>query len=444
MSDGSAPLLTTATASGHWLLGILPDYQRDPLETMVRMSRQADLVSMRTALRPGFLLAHPDHVRRVLVDNAKAYSKNTRSYQALVDVLGTGLLTADGEDWKWRRKAAQQAFRKECMRAFLPIFLEATTDLCDAWAPLADGRPVDASPHLTQLTLTALGRCLFGRDLGTEADSVGQTLGEALREGEGRWTRVTAPPLWLPTPANLRFRSAKSRLDATIDVVLRQRRGQGPKGEQDFVGLLLEADERYHGDGAFLRDDVLTMIMAGHETISNALCWTLYLLAKHPGVQEQLHADLGTGELGGPYLDAVIDESLRLFPPVWIFTRLAEEDDVLGGTPIPKGSVMVICPYVIHRRQDLWKDADTFDPDRFLPDGEASRQPRCAHMPFGAGPRMCIGAGFSMLEARAALSVLCRRFRFELASDDVRAAPVFMSLRPEGGPVLRLSRRPEG
>jgi cytochrome P450 len=437
---GSA--LTTAAAQGHWLLGILPDYQRDPLETMVRIARQGDLVSMRTALRPGFLLAHPDHVRRVLVDNAKAYSKNTRSYQALVDVLGTGLLTADGEDWKWRRKAAQQAFRKDCMRAFLPIFLGATEDLCAAWAPLADGRPVDVTPHLTQLTLTALGRCLFGRDLGTEAESVGRILGEALREGEGRWTRVTAPPLWLPTPANLRFRGAKSRLDATIDVVLRQRRGQKATGEQDFVGLLLDADERYHGDAAFLRDDVLTMIMAGHETISNALCWTLYLLAKHPDVQERLHGALADD--ASPYLDAVIDESLRLFPPVWIFTRLAEEDDVLGGTPIPKGSVMVICPYVIHRRPDLWRDADTFDPDRFLADGEASRQPRCAHMPFGAGPRMCIGAGFSLLEARAAITVLCRKYRFGLASDGVRAAPVFMSLRPEGGPVLTLSRRPEG
>jgi cytochrome P450 len=438
-------LTAYAEGSGHWLLGILPDYQRDPLATMVGMSRQADLVSMRTALRPGFLLAHPDHVRRVLVDNAKAYSKNTRSYQALVDVLGTGLLTVDGEEWKWRRKAAQQAFRKDAMRAFLPTFQSAAEDLCAAWR--ADG-PIDANTQLTGLALTALGRCLFGRDLGKEADSVGKTLGDALFEGQSRWTRVLAPPLWLPTPSNLRFRSAKAKLDATIDGVLQQRRDRGGPSQQDFVGLLLDADERYREHAAFLRDDVLTMIMAGHETISNALCWTLYLLAKHPDVQERLHAELAAGVtdtidgLGSlPYLDAVIDESLRLYPPVWIFTRLAEEEDVLGETPIPKGSVMVLCPYVIHRRQDLWSEADTFDPTRFLPDGEASRQPRCAYLPFGAGARMCIGAGFSTLEARAVLSVLCRTFRFELHDDAVRAAPVFMSLRPENGPYLRVFPR---
>lgn len=440
-----------AKAPGHWLLGILPDYRRDALATMVGLSRQADLVSMRTALRPGFLLAHPRHVQHVLVDRQKSYTKRTRSYQALVDVLGTGLLTSDGEAWKWRRKAAQQAFRKECLRAFLPTFVGATREMCGAWERArADGRPVDVNPALTQLALTALGRCLFGGDLGAEADTVGSHLGAALHEGEARWTQVLAPPLWLPTPANQRFNKALAHLDRTVDTVLAQRRRSADTGATDFVGLLLQADERYREDAKSLRDEVLTMILAGHETISNALCWTLYLLAKHPEVQERLHAELdGAGDadtveqLGAlRYLDAVIDEALRLYPPVWIFTRLAEEDDVLDGVPIPKGSVMVICPYVIHRRADLWHDADAFDPTRFVEGGEASRQPRCAHMPFGAGARMCIGAGFSMLEAKAALSVLCRTFRFELDGEDtVTAAPVFMSLRPHGGPRLRLHRR---
>lgn len=442
-----------AQGKGHWLLGILPDYRRDPLATMVNLSRQADLVSMRTAMRPGFLLAHPKHVQHVLVDRQRSYSKRTKAYQAVADVLGTNLLTSDGEEWKWRRKAAQQAFRKDCLRAFLPTFVATTREMSAEWErAAAEGRGVDANADVTQLTLSALGRCLFGRDLGTEAESVGRYLGAALHEGEGRWTQLFAPPLWLPTNANRRFHGAMAHLDTTVDAVLAHRRRSAGPGDQDFVGLLLDADERYREDAKFLRDDVLTMIMAGHETISNAITWTLYLLATHPDVQERLHAELagagpeaaGTIEQLGAlrYLDAVIDESLRLFPPVWIFNRLAEEDDEIDGVRIPKGSAMQIVPYVIHRRADLWQDADRFDPTRFLEGGEASRQHRCAYIPFGAGARMCIGAGFSLLEAKAALSVVCRTFRFELEGEDtVRAAPVFMSLRPHGGPRLRLHRR---
>ncbi len=259
------------------------------------------------------------------------------------------------------------------------------------------------------------------------------------------------PPLWIPTPRNLAFKRARAELDRVVyDIIASRRRRHAPKG--DLLDMLLAAREQGSGEGMTdrqLRDEVMTLLLAGHETTATTLTWTWYLLSKHPGAARKLRAELdvvlggrlpGVGDLPAlEYTQRVVRESMRLYPPVWVISRTAIEEDEIGGYTIPAGSILLLSQYAMHRHPDFWENPEGFDPDRFSPERSEGRH-RYAYFPFGGGPRLCIGANLAMLETELILAILAQRYRLELLPGHPVEPEPLITLRPRYGMKMMLSR----
>lgn len=426
------------------LLGSILDLQRDALETFTRASRLGDVVEIKVPWFRAFLVSHPDLIERVLHDNYKAYGKQTRGYAALRTILGNGLLTSEGSFWLRQRRLAQPAFHKENLTSWGATMVQATRELADAWLQRARAAEAfDVHDDMMRLTLRVVGQTLMSTDLTGAASEVGDALTHLLRLLTARTSRIIALPDWVPTPAQRRLESERARLDRVVHDLIAERRATKPG--DDLLGMLMSATDSETGErmnDAQLRDEVMTILLAGHETTANALSWAFVLLAQNPGVEEKLRAELQS-VLGGreptaadmprlQYTSAVLHEALRLYPPVWALARSASEDDVIGGVTIPKGSLVFFMPFIVHRRGDVWPDAEKFDPSRWLPGGHRPKS-RCAFMPFSSGPRKCIGDGFALLEGTLVLATLLQRVKLSLVPGQrIEAEPVF-TLRPREG-----------
>jgi cytochrome P450 len=411
------------------------------------VDRYGDLVAFPMPRTPVLLVNTPAGARHILVDNWRGYGKRTVQYSALAEITGQGLLTADGQLWREHRRVLQPAFRRDGVTVTrrVPEQAVAAAGRLGASWDAAPGVPLDAEAAVLQAMLELVGFTLFDDDLAPVAGQVVHAVELALR----RVLREARSPLpaRLPTPGRIRMRRAVATLDHVVRDVVRRGRLRPAGGDPDPLALLLNSGL----DDRAVRDELVTLIIAGHETVACVLTWTLGLLASDPAVQDRLLDELDTVLAGGrrpaqqdladlPYARAVIDESLRLYPPAWVLTRRAIEDDVVAGVPVPAGTLLLVSPWLLHRRPACWPDPDRFDPDRFRP--PAGQPEAGAYLPFGAGPRTCIGREIALVETVLVLATLLRSHRVVRPNHDPLPRPqALVTLRPRGGlPVLLTAR----
>ncbi len=424
-------------------LGFAPEMLRDSLGFILRLVEQhGPYVRFRLASQTAYLVVAPEGVARVLSENSKAYKKS-KAFQRLVPLIGQGLLVSEGKFWQRQRRMLQPEFTRARVADFAPVVERATDRLIERWrGSETDTR--DVAADLGDLTLDVVSAALFSADVRAESGKLQDELLVVLADADRRMRQPLTLPLWCPTQRNRRVRRALAYLDGQVRSMIESRRAAGPKGEDLLDRLLvLEGEDGAKLDPEQLRDEVITLFLAGYETTSSALSWTLYLLALHPEVAARCRAELGDEDPGPDdigrlrYLKQVVDEAMRLYPPAWIFGREALEDDVLGGFRLPKGAWVLLSPWATHRQADLWEDPERFDPERF-----ASRPARYNWFPFGGGPRLCIGKHFSLLEILLVLPRLLRRFELSpVAGTDVQPK-AYVTLRPEGALPLRVRPLP--
>jgi cytochrome P450 len=412
---------------------------RDPLSFFLTLSREkGDVARYRSAPELAYLVNHPDYIKRVLVDNNRNYVKDTYINQMFKSFVADGLLTSEGEVWRRQRRLMQPAFHHQRLDNLDASITGKTSDMLARWEVACErGEPILIAQEMAAVTLAITTDILFGVDLGEEVRSIGQAvdMGGALLE----------------RPKNARFRDALQVIVGIVERIILERRAAAVD-RGDLLSMLLEARDETTGEGmddALLRDQVLTLLLAGYETTASALTWTWYLLAQHPEVAEQLHSATrqvldgripNSGDLDRlDYANMVFEESMRLFPPAWIIGRRALDQDQFGDTRILPGTVIAISPYTIHRHPGFWEEPDVFDPSRFTPERSAGRH-RFAYIPFGAGPRQCIGNTLSLLEAKLIISMAAQRFGVELIEDHPIQPEVVFVLRPDRRMKLKLRR----
>jgi cytochrome P450 len=410
---------------------------RDPLNFFQTLTTQyGDIVCYRPAPDTAYLINHPDYIRHVLLDNNRNYSKATYSNMIFNKVIGEGLLTSEGEVWRKQRRMMQPAFHHTRLEQLDRMITDATGAMLEQWQHAYDeGRPVDLPREMAALTLTVTTRALFGVDLGDEVREVGEIVNRAAS--------------LLEKPSNPKLIQSVSELSALVDRIIQQRKKDFEDAGDLLSSMIMARDE--HTGAAMgdeqLRSQILTLMLAGYETTASALTWTWYLLAKHPWAVERVRSE-ARRTLGGrapcygdleqlPYTRMVLNESLRLFPPAWTLGRRALGEDRIGGYYIAPNTVLAICVYSVHRHPAFWDEPERFDPERFSQEHLAGRH-KFSYIPFGAGPRQCIGNNFGLMEA--ALIIACIAQRFELhAIPGVEADPqALFVLRPGRDLMLSL------
>jgi cytochrome P450 len=417
---------------------------RDPLGFLVELEAAfGDVVTLRAGR--SYAVFHPDHVKHVLQDNHANYEKGEKYRAALMPLMGNGLFTSEGAFWLRQRRLAQGAFHRAQVTALADPIIECVSDLVDGWERKARvDEPVELRQELTELTLRAALRTLFGVDATAQMPALVHAIFEV--HEEIRFGRLFLPvhlPAWVPTPSRRRFARSLHTIDEFVFRTIAQRKAARDPGT-DLLGLLIAAEDPDTGermDDRQLRDESVTMLNAGHDTVTDAIAWTLVLLALNPDVQARAREEVmrvagsawpSVASLSAmEFLGRVFRESLRLFPPAWGFGRAAIHADSIGGYSIPAGGLVVISPYVTHRSPRFWDRPQAFDPDRFLPAASATR-PKFAYFPFGSGPRMCIGANLAMMEAPLIVAALLQRFQFALPPGTRVEASPRISLRPKG------------
>ena len=416
--------------------------QRAPIPFFTQLARQyGDAAMFSVGPQKIVLLNHPDLVRELLVTQNRFFHKS-RVLQRTKIIFGEGLLTSEDPLHLRQRRLAQPAFHRDRIARYGEVMIERAARTRERWR---DGQSLDIHHEMMRLTLEVVAKTLFDADVESEADEIGAAL-TRLIDLFPQLMNPLAPLLQkLPIPSTLRFRRAIERLDRTIYGIIGERRASG-EDRGDLLSMLLLAQD-VEGDGGGMtdqqvRDEAMTLFLAGHETTANALAWTWYLLAQHPEIADALRTHAGNEPLTAadyPRLDfaeMVLAESMRLFPPAWAVSRLALQDVAIGDWLVPRGAVAVVVQAVMHRDPRFWHNPDRFDPSRFTPDAKATR-PKFAYFPFGAGPRICIGEGFAWMEGVLMLATLAQRWRMELLSRDVEPQ-ASITLRPRGGIRVRV------
>ena len=420
-----------------WSLGPLTG--GDPLKYFTGIIREyGDVVGLRILNFRILLINHPDHIEDVLVNHPRKFIKG-RVLQANKRVFGRGLLTSEGDFWLRQRRLAQPAFHRARIASYASTMVEYTERLLHEWQ---DGEERDIHKEMMRLTLQIVGKTLFDADVERDAKDIGKSM-ELLLELGADFRRTLFIPQWLPTPTNIRLERAIRQIEKVLYRIIAEKRASG-RDAGDLLSMLLAAQDE---DGSRmtdkqLRDEAITLFLAGHETTANTLSWTWWLLAENPAVEAKLHAELGTVLAGrAPSLDDlpklvytnhIITESLRLYPPAWGTARTAVEDHEISGYSAPKGSGVSFAQWTVHR-DARWYDApDEFRPERWEGD-LLKRLPRFAYFPFGGGPRQCIGNTFALMETALILATIAQQFRFRLVEGHPVVPLASITLRPRHG-----------
>ncbi|MFO0950639.1 MAG: cytochrome P450 [Isosphaeraceae bacterium] len=389
----------------------------------------------------------------MLVTKNKCFHKHF-ALRSAKPSLGEGLLTSEGEFWRRQRRLAQPAFHRERINAYAQVMVDFTERMLRTWQ---DGQSRDVQADMMALTLEIVTKTLFDADIVGSASGVAEAMETLMFCFTDRVNRLVRLPVWIPTPSNLMFRKAIRSVESVLYAIIAERRRTG-KDHGDLLSMLLHAQDD-EGDGGGmtdrqLRDEAVTLFMAGHETTANTLAWAWYLLSLHPEAEARLHAELDEVLDGRPpevadlprlkYTDHVVTETLRLMPTAWLLGREAVEPVEIGGYNVPRGVTLWMSEWVIQRDPRWFDDPDAFRPERWA-DGLSKRIPRYAYFPFGGGPRICIGYQFAQMESVLLLAAIARRFRLRVPEGTVIKPVPTMTLRPDGGvPVVLEERRLTG
>jgi cytochrome P450 len=431
-------------------MGVMRDFNRDQLAFIERCRDEfGDVVWMRFLYVPALFLYHPDDVEYVLVTNArnfiKAQSLRSPFFQRLV---GNGLLTSEGEEWKRQRRLSQPAFHRERVASYGQVMADYTDRLTGTWN---EGDVRDIHREMMRLTLEIVVQCLFSADVSNDVDEVGATLKELVKPFAAQATVGWILNNRLPTPEHLRFHALARKIDKVVYRIVSDRRASG-EDRGDLLSMLLAAHDE---DGSQmsdrqLRDEVMTSFLAGHETIALTLAWSWYLLGLHPEAEEKFHAELDEVLGNRPptvadlsrlkYTEQVAKECLRLYPPAYALGREAISDCEIGGYHIPAGTQVFMFQWATHRDARFYDEPQVFRPERWTQE-MIEKLPKYAHFPFGGGPRFCIGASFAMMEIILCLAAIGQKFRLELDPDHPVSIYPAMSLRPKDGIKVVVRKR---
>jgi len=433
------------------LFGSSRRYARDPFRFLSACEEAyGDVVQFDLGPLDTYLLTDPADVERVLVSEADRFRKPDFQSDALGDLLGKGLLLSEGQTWREQRQLANPAFDMRRLRGFADDIVDHNDDLLADWT---DGETVNVELDMTQVTLAVIVDLMLGTDLN---DQRVRTIREALVPLGARFepdpVRFAAPQ-WLPMPGDSEYQSAVETMEGVIDDIVTERRGthgdpESDEGPDDLLSILLRAQERGEQSDRQIRDEVMTMLLAGHDTTALTLTYTWYLLSQHPEAERRVHAEIDA-VLGGDrptmadvaefdYLERVIDEAMRLYPPVYTMFREPKQTAELGGYRIPEGSAIMLSQWAMHRSERHWDRPDTFDPDRWTRDAD---RPRFTYFPFGGGPRHCIGKHLAKLEAKLILARTAQRYRLEYTREGELDLLPSLTMHPRDGMPMRVRER---
>ncbi len=432
--------MTPQITSDSLLFGNMKTYVADPLAFLEKHAKtEGDIFQFRVAHRTLTFVNKPEWVHHILYGNHRNYRKNL-AYRKLSLLLGQGLFTSEGDFWRNQRRLAQPAFHRKQIASYADIMETCTKEMLAQWKSKGE---IELCSEMTQLTLRVISQCILGLDLNEKEGAVQKHLPYALQFMVKRITSAMNAPMWLPTDSNKRFQTAVKALDNDIQAIILAKR---KKLGEDLLSTLIKATDEETGQGMSdeqLRDEVMTFFLAGHETSAISLCWTIQLLLEHEECLEKLVKELESAKdndlgtlLSLPYLDACIKESLRLRSPIWILGREALGPDHIGDHQIEQGDSIIFSPFLMHQHPDYWMRPKDFVPERFMQD-----IPEKAYLPFGAGPRTCIGEHFAMMEIKLILANMLKAFDFSLLD----ASPVefehSLTLRPAKEMKLRLTAK---
>jgi cytochrome P450 len=424
------------------------------LKTFTQEAYEHDVVANKILGRHVFLVNEPAAIKRVLLDNVANYEKTEITRRILEPGLGKGLITLEGDTWKAHRRTMSPAFDLRSVASYTPIMTAAAEELVAEWSALDPNTGVDVCDSMMEVTLKIISRTMFSSD----SDDIMSIMGHAA----GRYQATVRPnildllgvPLWLAgLGRNKAAHRAFAEFDTVIDRLIESRVRDVQGAPKDLLARLIAARDEHTGVGMSaqeVRDHIVTMFMAGHETTAMAMTWAWYLLSQHPAQEAKLHAELQSVLGGRPpthedlgkltYSRMVIEESMRIYPTVPAMEREALADDTLAGRPVPKGSTVMIVPWVLHRHHKLWKNPGRFDPERFSAEQSAAR-PRFSYLPFGGGRRICIGAAFAIAEATILLATLAQHFQPRLVPGHRVDPQGLITLRARHGMKMLLSPR---
>ncbi|MBT5049090.1 MAG: cytochrome P450 [Rhodospirillaceae bacterium] len=451
-SDGAPDIWQAPRPKGNPFLGNLPDLRQDPLRYLMEVSQKhGEIVPLNLGPSKVVLVAQPDAIDHVLQRNYRNYHKSP-FYQKLRPVLGDGLVMAEDDDWRRQRQLIQPAFHKDRLQAFDNIVVSATAEMLDGWSVAErEDAPVDVFDSMMALSLEVMIRAFFGISAPHVKQTVMECVAIMLDDSERRVWSLFDLPMSVPTPNNVRLRRAIERLDSVVLEIVERHRNN-PNQAPNLLSMMADAvgdpETEWFGIGQLL-DEVKTMLIVGHETTGTALAWTFYLLSRHPDawrrMQEEIATNLGPGTptaadaAGLKFTRMVIQESLRLYPPAWTMSRVALEDDCIGGYAIPAGTNLMLSPYIVQRNAAYWPNPEGFDPARFE-NFDTGKQTADTYFPFGGGPRRCIGEHFAVMEMSLVLAMITQKFRLDLIpGQNVQPVPK-ISLRPSKAVQMSVNR----
>jgi cytochrome P450 len=434
------------------VVGNIPQIARGLLDFWTGAQREhGDFAAFRVGSWPAVLVSDPDAIETVLVRKHRSFIKHRLFFRHVTALFGDGLLTSEGDFWLRQRRLAAPAFHRQRLDAYARVMTDFTESMLAEWY---DGAELDAHEEMMAVTMRIVARTLFDAEM-SEVKEIGAAFDEVAFELPLRFRRLFRIPDWIPVPSNVRYARGVRRLNALVESIIAERRNAGGDSGSLLSMLLAARDD----DGTpmsekQLRDEVVTLFLAGHETTALTLSWAWWLLAQNPSAEARLHEEvdavLGTdGSARSPSVDdlprlrwteAVVNEAMRLYPPAWTIGREATEDVVLGDYLIPRGTTVYISPWVLHRDPRRWREPDAFRPERWLGE-EVKKLPRFVYMPFGGGPRVCIGNHFAQMEAALVLATVARGWRLEWRRERPVTAFPSITLRPGGGVWVRVWRR---
>jgi cytochrome P450 len=443
---------TVPQVRGDFLLGNLSQMIANPFQALCDWQRDyGDLVSFRLAARQFYLFSHPKLIEQALIKQSDVFVKtyNPKKPIGLALVLGQGLVTSQGDVWQKQRRLMQPVFQRSNIMTLLPQIATAGSNLLDRWRTLGEGVEVNLPGEMMQLTLEVITQTMFSTSVLGKIQHIAPSLETLLRYAAKNLLNPLTLPLYVPTPANQKFKQALAIIDDVIYGIIDQRRNAS-SAHNDLLDMLIKARDDSSGEKMTdrqIRDEVITIFSAGHETTANLLSWTLYLLARHPDVLAKLHQELDDvlqGKIPNaedlqklPYTRAILNESMRFRPPAGILLRKVARDTEVDGYFLKAGRLAIFSIFNLHHHVEFWPQPGQFDPERFL----IPENRRFSFMPFGTGERVCIGSHFALLESQLLLSMIVQHYDLQLLNTDEVEIEMAVTLRPKGGIPVRIRWR---